>query len=55
MMPAAADVPGSLARGERHLRRTIGFWQLTAISFSGVIGSGWLLAAPYAAQAAGQR
>ena len=38
---------------ERHLRRSMGFWQLTAISFSGVIGSGWLLAALYAAQAAG--
>jgi amino acid transporter len=35
------------------LRKSIGFWQLTAISFSGVIGSGWLLAALYAAQAAG--
>ncbi len=35
------------------LRKSIGFWQLTAISFSGVIGSGWLLAALYAAKAAG--
>jgi amino acid transporter len=35
------------------LRKSMGFWQLTAISFSGVIGSGWLLAALYAAKAAG--
>jgi amino acid transporter len=38
---------------ERGLRKSLGFWQLTAIGFSGVIGSGWLLAAMYAAQAAG--
>jgi amino acid transporter len=50
---ARADDPEDWEHGERHLRQTIGFWQLTAISFSGVIGSGWLLAALYAAQAAG--
>ncbi len=44
---------GQFAEQERRLRRSMGFWQLTAISFSGVIGSGWLLAALYAAQAAG--
>jgi amino acid transporter len=38
---------------DHHLRKSVGFWQLTAISFSGVIGSGWLLAALYAAKAAG--
>jgi amino acid transporter len=38
---------------EHHLRRNIGYWQLTAIGFSGVIGSGWLLAGQAAAQAAG--
>lgn len=38
---------------DRHLRKAMGFWQLTAVSFSGVIGSGWLLAALYAAKAAG--
>src|ERR1700759_480594 len=43
--PAGAEAP--------HLRRSLGYWQLTAIGFSGVIGSGWLLGAMYAAQAAG--
>lgn len=38
---------------DRHLRRSLGLWQLTAIGFSGVIGSGWLLGAMYAAQLAG--
>jgi amino acid transporter len=38
---------------DRHLRRHLGFWQLTAISVSGVIGSGWLLSSMFAAQAAG--
>jgi amino acid transporter len=42
------------AGGEgRRLRKSLGFWQLTAIGFSGVIGSGWLLGAMYAAQYAG--
>jgi amino acid transporter len=39
--------------GDRQLRRSLGYWQLTAIGFSGVIGSGWLLGAMYAAQYAG--
>src|SRR5579875_1132229 len=38
---------------DRHLRRQLGFWQLTAIAVSGVIGSGWLLSAMFASQAAG--
>jgi hypothetical protein len=38
---------------DRHLRISVGFWQLTAISLSGVIVSGWLLAELYAAKAAG--
>jgi amino acid transporter len=38
---------------DRHLRRSLGYWQLTAIGFSGVIGSGWLLASMVAAQIAG--
>jgi amino acid transporter len=42
------------SRGDdRQLRRSLGYWQLTAIGFSGVIGSGWLLGAMYAAQYAG--
>ncbi len=42
-----------VAREDRHLHRSLGLWQLTAIGFSGVIGSGWLLGAMYAAQLAG--
>jgi L-asparagine transporter-like permease len=42
-----------VAREDRHLRRSLGMWQLTAIGFSGVIGSGWLLGAMIAAQIAG--
>ncbi len=33
------------AGDDRRLRRSLGYWQLTAIGFSGVIGSGWLLGA----------
>src|ERR1700761_476348 len=46
------EAPDS-APQDLHLRRSLGFWQLTAIGFSGVIGSGWLLGAMYAAQFAG--
>ncbi|MDA8142508.1 MAG: APC family permease [Thermoplasmatales archaeon] len=35
------------------LKRAIGFWQLVMIGLGGVIGSGWLLGAMYAAKAAG--
>jgi amino acid permease len=38
---------------DRHLHRSLGCRQLTAIGFSEIIGSGWLLGAMYAAQAAG--
>src|SRR6185437_13350336 len=38
---------------DRRLHKSLGYWQLTAIGFSGVIGSGWLLGAMYAAQYAG--
>ena len=41
------------AQEDRHLRKSLGLWQLTAIGFSGVIGSGWLLGAMVAAQIAG--
>ena len=34
-------------------KRDLGYWQLTAIGLGGVIGSGWLLGALYAANAAG--
>jgi len=42
-------VPESFGQ-DRHLHRSLGYWQLTAIGFSGVIGSGWLLGAMYAAR-----
>ncbi|WP_411144606.1 APC family permease [Streptomyces sp. x-80] len=35
------------------MRRDLGFWGLTAIGFSNIVGSGWLFAAIYAAQTAG--
>ncbi|MFD7924075.1 APC family permease [Streptomyces sp. NPDC059740] len=38
---------------ERRLRRTLGFWGLTAVGFSNIVGSGWLFSALYAAQTAG--
>ncbi|MCW2497624.1 APC family permease [Jatrophihabitans sp.] len=41
------------ASEDSKLKRHLGFWQLTAIGFSGVIGSGWLLGAATAAKAAG--
>ncbi|MEU6404801.1 APC family permease [Streptomyces sp. NPDC046985] len=35
------------------MRRELGFWELTGIGFSNIVGSGWLFAAMYAAQTAG--
>jgi amino acid transporter len=50
---ADARADTAAADQDRNLRRSLGLWQLTAIGFSGVIGSGWLLGAMYAAQLAG--
>ncbi len=55
------QVSGGSAKGagpevraqERRLRRDLGFWGLTGIGFSNIVGSGWLFAAMYAAQTAG--
>ncbi|GAA0452993.1 APC family permease [Streptomyces sp. NPDC046215] len=47
-----AAAPTVLAQ-ERRLHRHLGFWGLTAIGFSNIVGSGWLFAAMYAAQVAG--
>jgi amino acid transporter len=54
-MAESADTRAETAAAaeDRNLRRSLGMWQLTAIGFSGVIGSGWLLGAMYAAQLAG--
>ncbi len=51
-MPEEAGAPLVLTQ-ERRLRRELGFWGLTAIGFSNIVGSGWLFAAMYAAQTAG--
>ncbi|MBY8888279.1 APC family permease [Streptomyces sp. PTM05] len=53
---AASPRPGRQAAvhtEERRLRHDLGFWGLTAIGFSNIVGSGWLFAAMYAAQTAG--
>ncbi|WP_042395322.1 APC family permease [Streptacidiphilus carbonis] len=51
---AADSTAGTeVAAEERRLRRDLGFWGLTAIGFSNIVGSGWLFAAMYAAQTAG--
>jgi amino acid transporter len=47
------DGVGEFIVQERHLRKDLGFWGLTAIGFSNIVGSGWLLSAMYAAQTAG--
>jgi amino acid transporter len=43
----------SAAAQEHRLRHHLGFWGLTAIGFSNILGSGWLFAAMFAAQTAG--
>ena len=52
-MADAVTAQDSAVLEDQHLRRTMGLWQLTAVGFSGVIGSAWLLGAMYAANAAG--
>ena len=42
-----------LAAQEKRLRHELGFWSLTATSFGGIIGSGWLFGAFYGARIAG--
>jgi len=49
----AQDVLQPTYAPDRLLKRHLGFWHLTAAGFSGVIGSGWLVGALYAAQVAG--
>ena len=52
--PGAPDAVGDGFRAEEgKLRRDLGFWGLTGIGFSNIVGSGWLFAAMYAAQIAG--
>lgn len=50
--PAEAAA-GEVRTEERRLRKDLGFWGLTSIGFSNIVGSGWLFAAMYAAQTAG--
>ncbi len=50
---ASGAVPGAVLTQEHRLRKDLGYWALTAIGFSNIVGSGWLFAALYAAQTAG--
>jgi amino acid transporter len=47
-----ADVSEIIVQ-EKHFHHTLGFWSLTATSFGGIIGSGWLFGAFYGASIAG--
>ncbi|MEV5240827.1 APC family permease [Streptomyces cinnamoneus] len=51
-IPVAAAAPEEAVQ-ERRLHRDLGFWGLTAIGFSNIVGSGWLFAALYASRTAG--
>ncbi|MFR9728132.1 APC family permease [Saccharopolyspora sp. MS10] len=51
--PATAATTDPEGPPNPRLRKELGFWSLTAIGFSGIMGSGWLFGAQYAAQAAG--
>ncbi|MEU3355978.1 APC family permease [Streptomyces sp. NPDC037389] len=51
-LPVEPGTP-EVAVQERRLRRDLGFWGLTGIGFSNIVGSGWLFAAMYASQTAG--
>nr|WP_229357741.1 APC family permease [Streptomyces sp. UNOB3_S3] len=51
-LPVEPGTP-EVAVQERRLHRDLGFWGLTGIGFSNIVGSGWLFAAMYAAQTAG--
>ena len=50
---AVDTAPSSGTGKSKELHRSIGFWGLLFISLGSIIGSGWLLGALYAAQAAG--
>lgn len=51
--PFTRGSDGLAAQPDKLLRKSMGFWSLTAASVGGVIGSGWLFGSLYAAQAAG--
>lgn len=51
--PPESDAAPAVLAEERRLHKDLGFWGLTAIGFSNILGSGWLFAALYAAQTAG--
>lgn len=50
---ALALATGVLDTDDRHFKRRVGWFSLAALTFTGMIGSGWLFASYYAAQAAG--
>jgi amino acid transporter len=49
----ATDASAQVGVEERRLRKDLGFFGLTGIGFSNIVGSGWLFAAALAAQIAG--
>lgn len=52
-MQDAGGTAGRMPAGSGFLRREVGLWGLTFVSLGSIIGSGWLLGALTAAQAAG--
>ncbi|MGN7861239.1 APC family permease [Microbacterium sp. 22303] len=52
-MAEPATVTAALTVDDRRLQRKLGYWSLVAMGIGSVIGSGWLFAAMFAAQAAG--
>ncbi|MEV8524187.1 MULTISPECIES: APC family permease [unclassified Streptomyces] len=53
IQPGQTPSPLTAMGEERRLHKELGFWSLTAIGFSNILGSGWLFAAMFAAQTAG--
>ncbi|MEU8432820.1 APC family permease [Streptomyces sp. NPDC029216] len=53
LTPVPEQETRAAAAPEEGLRRELGRWTLTAIAFGGMIGSGWLFSAYYAARLAG--
>jgi amino acid transporter len=49
----APEGVSDLVAQEKHFHHELGFWTLTATSFGGIIGSGWLFGSLYGAQIAG--
>src|SRR4030095_13058958 len=52
-MHDSGGVIGEHGHTHGHLKRTVGFWGLMFVSLGSIIGSGWLLSALSASEAAG--